>query len=307
MTDAKLILDFLEKNYEVTIGYDNYNITDKESQATYSHSKHSTSQFNKVFTNLFGHFNVDDSPSSSFDTLNDWFDKGSRIIGKKLNDYFQSYDGTLGSKAIFFDLKDRFGTEMNTSFLSKEFIKDYKTRWLEPSLNKYLESMDMGLGSIISLEKILSDYEGDVKLFNQYIIDTFNNHYDRHLSVIVVEYLSKFSEDTTLQEFLDGFEPRLNTETELHRYGSSKLIKDWYRVNILDDKLIPLFREFVITMGDKDWKVTWIGHGPLTEEKLLSQFQDEKKYNREYILQRYEDWFAEEVIDASERYLKKAW
>lgn len=307
MTDAKLILDFLEKNYEVTIGYDNYNITDKESQATYSHSKHSTSRFNEVFTNLFGRFKVDDSPASSFDVLNDWFDKGSRIIGKKLDDYFNSYDGTLGSSIIYNELKRKFGTEMNVTFLHRQFTNDYKPRWLEPSLDKYLESLDMSLGSVVSLEKILSDYKGDTELFNQVIVDRFNNHYDRHLSVLVMEYVSKFGEEATLQEFLDGFEPRLTTETELHRHGSTRLIKDWYRVNILDDKLIPLFREFVITMGAKDWIVTWVGHGPLTEEKLLSQFTDEHRYNKDYILQRYEDWFAEEVIDASERYLKKAW
>ena len=99
----------------------------------------------------------------------------------------------------------------------------------------------------------------------------------------------------------------MEKETELHRHNIIKFLKDWYNINVLGDKLIPLFKEFVIRMGPTDWVVIWVGQGVLTIEKLLNHFKDEKDYSKIYIKQRYEDWYAEKIVEVSESYMKNSW
>jgi len=308
MTDEKLILDYLEENYEVELGYKYYTIIDKSTKLEYSFTRAFNTGFTNIFISLFGEFYIDDD-KTSIDLLESWYDKKCYKLTKGLDEFFETYDGTLGSDIIIDNVKSEFkNIGNNGSFYNDRFVKHYYEKWLSPSLDKYLESLDMSIGSVACLEKVLDNYSSDMKygFFKGKIIKDFNNHYSMFFFASINDYISN-NKGNVLDELLDGIKDRLELETETYKHEGEKIIKEWYRVNVLDDKLIPFFRELVITLGKSDWVVTWIGHGPFTIEKLLNEFKDEKRYNEKYVIERYEQWFSEEVISASERYLTKAW
>jgi hypothetical protein len=78
-----------------------------------------------------------------------------------------------------------------------------------------------------------------------------------------------------------------------------------YATRFLNDHVDEFLRQLVITMGKTNWRVTWIGHGELTKDKVLSYFMKEDKYHEKYIMKKYNDWYDQAVIEASNRYMNK--
>ena len=98
---------------------------------------------------------------------------------------------------------------------------------------------------------------------------------------------------------------KLEFDTEKARDYAFSYINDWYSDEILGQQITELFREFVITLGERNWKITWIGHGPVTKEKIEAHFKDETDFQKKLIMMKFNQWYEEAVIDASERMMKQ--
>jgi hypothetical protein len=69
----------------------------------------------------------------------------------------------------------------------------------------------------------------------------------------------------------------------------------------MGEKVKNILSELVITLGSRNWVVTWIGHGQLCKERFLDIFKGEDGYHHKFILDMYDKWFEEAVIHASDR------
>jgi hypothetical protein len=313
MSDEKIIIDFITKNYEVSIGSIDYVVVDKENKKVYTYNKkkeknqiESIQSFNKHFIDIIGDFETD-TGESSLNVLHRWFVSESKIIGKDMNYFLTKYDGNLGSEINRTKFLDKFSNTTNKMFLITQFNTHYESKYLKPKLREYFNIIDMSLGSYQLYHNIKNDFDDDLSYFSRIIEDMFNKEYSDYLFIKLNKYADTLNKKTNYEDIIESYSDDLEKETELHRHNIIKFLKDWYHINVLGDKLMPLFKEFVIRMGPTDWVVIWIGQGVLTTEKLLNHFKDEKEYSKIYIKQRYEDWYAEKIVEVSESYMKNSW
>jgi hypothetical protein len=306
MTDEKFIYDFLDNGYKVTIGSTDYDFVELETNKTLPYK--STYDDNMVgeFIKIIGDFDTDTGESST-NILYRWYIEQSKIVGKELNNFIESYDGKKGFSVILTQAYNAFGTEYNRSFLRTKISEHYKHKYLITKVQDYLDTLDYTKGSKKLVEEIKKHFDGDIDEFNYDINKSFDRRYDDFILNQLDKYLTNIDKDIKVDELIKNFQFDVDVETETHRHQVVKLLKDWYHINILNDKLLPFFNELIVTMGSTNWLVTWIGHGRLTEEKMLNHFKDEETYSKNYIRQRYEDWYSEKIIEISDKYMKNAW
>lgn len=307
MTDEKFIHNFLNKHYSVTIGNIDFMIIDLKNDNHMPYSSGYGDSITKIFKDVIGEF-ITDTGIPSFDVLSRWYSDKCDIITQKLDGYFNEYDGRHNFEIILEEIVSKFGEEFNRAFLLYRVKIHYKEKHLKRKVDEYLEIADFTGGSKSAIYDLNQYFNGDISYFKEDIEAQFNKKYSGFIINEIDKYLTTINKDEVKSdEFINNFHYSLDNETELHRHDNAKILKDWYNVNVLNDRLIPFFNELIVTMGATDWLVTWIGHGRLTEEKLLNNFRDEKDYSANYIKQRYEDWYSEKIIEVSERYIKNAW
>jgi hypothetical protein len=306
MTDEKFIYDFLDSSYKITIGSTDYIGMDLSTEKTLPYESKYGDSLLSEFTKIIGDFDTDTGDKST-NVLYRWYMEKSKIVGKELNDFINSYDGREGFKHIINEATKRFGTNYNKIFLKTKIGDNYKDKYLKDKIDEHLNSLDYTKGSKRLVEEIKKHFDDDIDEFNNDINKAFDRRYDEFILNEIDKYLTNIDKDITIDELIKKFQFDVEAETEIHRHQIIKLLKDWYHINILNDKLLPFFNELIVTMGSTNWLVTWIGHGRLTEDKMLNHFKDEETYSKNYIRQRYEDWYSEKIIEISDKYMKNGW
>jgi hypothetical protein len=187
---------------------------------------------------------------------------------------------------------------------------DEETGKLSKKLIAYLDTLeDNGEGSDTMCTDMLIRFSDEDNISDDTVVIFFESFYkEKFLPNYIKKLLDGLDPKTTDIEVLKEYKLRIFKE---HTEGIAKFcmdnLYDWYSKNILDDKLIDLFSQFVLTLGKTDWKVTWVGHGPVTKEKILNHFRDEDDFHNEYIMKRYDEWYEAEVSEAGEREMNNAY
>ncbi len=89
---------------------------------------------------------------------------------------------------------------------------------------------------------------------------------------------------------------------------AKQYLNNWYAESIIGEKIKDLLSQLVLTLGQRNWVVTWIGHGPFSKRRLLETFINESSYHHDYILNMYDKWYEDAVIEASEKAMTRhAW
>lgn len=181
---------------------------------------------------------------------------------------------------------------------------DSKRAEITKKLLDYLDNIDREESGSIKLSfQMLQYFEKDSLITDEAVIAFFESYYELNfLENVVNKLIEKFEpKDFDDIEFKRIKEELQRTETEkIYTLAKNKL-NDWYSKSILGDKLADLFSQFVITLGKIDWKVTWVGHGPVTTEKILKHFRLDTDSHDEFILKQYQEWYENEIIEASSR------
>lgn len=186
---------------------------------------------------------------------------------------------------------------------------DEETEKLSKKLITYLDTLDVDTGSQAMCDDMLIRFADEDNISDDTVVIFLESFYRENFLPKYIEKLLKgLDPETTDVEVLKGF------KDEIYKYHTENIAKfcmdnlyDWYSKNILNDKLVDLFSQFVLTLGKTDWKVTWVGHGPVTKEKILNHFRDEDDFYNEYIMKRYEEWYESEVAEAGEREMNNAY
>jgi hypothetical protein len=251
MTDEKLILNFLDKNYDVKTDRQSFIFFDKSDEKTFK-----PRDFNSHFLKIFGDFNIDNDNTSTT-ILQSWFSLKKRILTKVLYDVFDSLDNAERSQKQLSEVlkicTEKYKYQYHEDFITSLFLEYYKDKFITPKLDKYIKGFNSDLGS----KKLIGDFQDEFILEHHQLI-------------------------TYAKEYLNN----------------------WYSETVIGGKVNDLLSQLVITLGPRNWVVTWIGHGPLSRATLLKTFINESKFHNQFILDMYDKWYEEAVISASERVMR---
>ena len=173
-------------------------------------------QFLELFKTVIGDFITVDNEHST-EVFHRWYSSKKRIIAKKLVDYFDKLDGTLGSNILGEIVMTHFASdnEFHHNFVANYFNDYYSKKFMQPIIDSYLKKFDR----------------------------------------------RKFSGDLT-----DQFLESLVTESMYQYEYAIKYLNQWYVDEVLEDKVNDFLNQLVVTLGRTNWMVTWIGHGPVTND-----------------------------------------
>ena len=256
MTDAILILNFLEKNYEVKSDKLGFIIFDKSDTKTMV-----PNDFQKHFLKIFSNFSVDDE-QTSITIFHSWYSNKKRLLTQKLYDLFdKTDDGTLKSQLLLDKIitvcDEDYSFLYHHDFITNVFIDYYKDKHMLPKLEKYVKMFNADFGSA----KLLYDFQ------DEFILEHFK----------IISFAKEY-------------------------------LNNWYAESIIGEKIKDLLSQLVLTLGQRNWVVTWIGHGPFSKRRLLEKFINESEYHHDYILNMYDKWYEDAVIEASEKAMTRhAW
>lgn len=207
---------------------------------------------------------------------------------------------------IFGDFRGEFGSCLD--IFNAWF--NLKSDLLVKDLHDYINSQDFSIGSVNLLNLCLKKFSKKNKNGNNYR-SSFIEYYvetkykEKVLIPKLINYLKEVKGNDGSRYIISIFHEKLKYETfNLQKYCVDYL-NDWYADSILSSKIKTFLRELVITLGPRNWVITWIGHGPLTRKTLLDQFKDETEDHYPFILKMFDEWYEREVMDTSERMLNR--
>lgn len=248
------------------------------------------------------HFKDDETFSGKFleTRINELYMR--HYIQPKLDRFYNKMDDSLTSNKWITKFSNRIYKKNDyvKGEIQKLIIAYYKDNVLPGKLNKFLESMDLSLGSIVLSQQLVNTMMGDLENYHNHIVNEFDTYYrENHLDSIIKGYIKTLNTHMNSQYIVDNFK-QLSLEVEHHYDYCIDKINEWYGEVALTDKVDDLLSQLIITLGKRNWEVRWIGHGLLDENKLC-EYLREHNYHKSYILKKYDEWYSYAVIAASER------
>ena len=227
-------------------------------------------------------------------------------IEPKLNRFYKKMNSSLSSNNWVSKFSNRIYKKNDyvKTQIQKEIIQYYRDNILSNKLKTFLESMNLSLGSIVLYEELINTMIGDLENYQGYIMNSFDNYYQKnHLDNVIKKYINTLNPQMNSLYIVNNFK-ELSIEMETHYDYCVDKVNEWYGEIALKDKIQDILSQLIITLGTRDWEVTWIGHGKLNENNLYSSFK-EHEYHKTYILKKYDEWYDVAVIEASEREVLK--
>lgn len=177
---------------------------------------------------------------------------------------------------------------------SNKLIKD---------LDDYIKGLDYSKDpTLLILDKIIKHFK-DKKTYEEgFIKNVFYNYHKQHNITPKLYELTKRIQNSN--QIIEIVSEKMEFEPSIIRDFVLEYLNDWYSTSILGEKITNFFRQFVVTLGPTNWKVTWIGHGEITQAMIRQEFRDESEHQLKIVFSKYHKWYEEEIIQASERMLK---
>jgi ferritin len=177
---------------------------------------------------------------------------------------------------------------------SNELIKD---------LDEHIRGIDYSkYPTLFILDNIVKHFKPKKKYDEGFIKSVFYNYHKQHNIVPKLDELTKNIQNSN--QIMDVMGQQMEFEPTIIRDFVLDYLNEWYSTSILGQKITDFFRQFVVTLGPTNWKVTWIGHGEVTQAMIRQEFRDESEYQLKIVFNKYHKWYEEEIIQASERMLK---
>lgn len=180
---------------------------------------------------------------------------------------------------------------------------------LVKDINDLLETMTNEEGSLVMLNKLITHFQnenGISKYHDAFLISYFNDYYKHTFTIPTLKEIKEtFDSGLNSVALLEELNRRLEFESGAIQEFAMNSVNQWYSDTFLGKKLDELFKEFVVTLGPRNWVVTWVGHGVVTNEKLINEFIKETKFQHQLILNKYDHWYTEAVQEASERMMSR--
>jgi hypothetical protein len=235
-----------------------------------------------------------------------------------LNFIEKNYILKLDNGFLFYDIVDKknlsnkeFFSEIEIIFTNSEtkqkifnlvnFWASERKAKLVKDLDQYIKSMDLSLGFIKLINKLKKKFYGSYS--ESFLIDYFNDYYNKtviepELKTLLGEF-NNISKKNGFEKILGKFDLKLNFESELQKQFITDYLIKFYKSDILEEKLNDFFNNLIVTLGPRNWRITLIGSGELTRNKLEEIFGDEPQTIYDYIYERFDEWYYNAVERAT--------
>lgn len=250
--------------------------------------------------------------TNNFNTfIREFLDKNYEVkttdIHFSINDKISNIDSKTYSFSQFTEVFIKLFGEFSIDVLDEWF--NFHRDFLVQDLNEFMCSLENTDGSLVMLNKVISHFQrenGISKYHDAFIISVFNDFYKHTFTIPTLQEIKEtFDNGQTSVELLNELGRRLEFETATIQEYAMNNVNKWYSDTHLGKKLDDLFKEFVVTLGPRNWIVTWIGHGVVTNHKLITEFMNETPFQHQLILNKFDHWYTEAVQEASERYMSR--
>jgi len=203
-----------------------------------------------------------------------------------------------------YHLKKIFYFESSVKIFNQWY--DVKKYELLQSLYSYFDTLKPKMKSEKMLRKVIKKFY--LKYHESFLTRIFNEYYfNKYLISKIEKYKENFNSSKGSLNLIIDFEKELLGEN----YKITEMVKsdlnNWYAEKHIGHKVKDFLSQLVITLGPRNWIVTWIGHGQISKNKILNQFKNENEFHHEYILTMYDNWYDEAVMETSERSMRNAW
>lgn len=244
--------------------------------------------------------------------INQYLDKSYTVITGNLDylikdivdDKSMSF---LEFKKVFLKIFGDFKSieESSTSIVILNSWFNDKKRVLNKKLFDLFDEVDDGsLKSLFLLNNIKTICDSDYKyeFHHDFITNVFIDYYkDKYMLPKLEEYVKAFNTDFGSVKMINDFQDDFILEHEKIISFAKEYLNNWYSETVIGGKVKDLLSQLVLTLGSRNWVVTWIGHGPFSKRRLLEKFINESSYHHDYILNMYDKWYGDAVIEASEK------
>ena len=177
-------------------------------------------------------------------------------------------------------------------------------RLITKNISDYLYGLDFSKGSAYLSKIFLAKFSGIENYSTTFLETYFNDVYiEQHLKSKLDKLVKEFDKNRSSYVLLKPFTDSMGFETTYISNFGINYLNEWYAESVVGEKIKDMLSQCVITLGSRNWVVTWIGHGVLTREKLLKDFILEDEYHHKHILKMFDAWYETAVIEASERVL----
>ena len=215
------------------------------------------------------------------------------------NSSLSSHDFVRSFHKIFGEFNS-VDDETSTQIFYRWF--NIKKRIIAKDLMDYFDEMDGTKGSRLHLSEAISHFKSNNVYSETFITNYFNAFYnEKFILPRVKEYVDQVNLEKGSKLMVDEFIESLKYEGIQQKDKALQYLHDWYSEKVIGGKVRDFLSQLVMTLGKRNWQVTWIGHGPFTRNMLLKHFQDESDFHHDFILRMYDDWYDGKVVESSER------
>lgn len=196
---------------------------------------------------------------------------------------------------------------MSASFPIIDVWYNIETKNLVKDLDTHIKSIDFSRdNSLVILNNLIRYFDLSEKTKGKYNVGFIKNYfYEYHKTTNIDPKLNGYIKDIkNSNEIINIVAKDLEYEPSYIRDYVLNYLNEWYCQSILGENIKNLFRQFVVTLGPQNWKVTWVGHGEVTREKIKQHFENESEEILKVVFKKYSDWYQEEITDSCERMLK---
>jgi hypothetical protein len=185
-----------------------------------------------------------------------------------------------------------------------------KKATLVKDLDSFIKSVDLAKGFDYISDKMFKRFPNEYVYNKGFMIDYASDYYNEKVLIpkleTHIEYLKNINvEKLSYDKTISDFETQMKFEGFKQQEFVRQYLLTWYKDTVIDKKINKLLSELVITLGPRNWIVTWIGHGELTRPKIESTFGSQSPSIYEYIMTRYDKWYEIAVEQAADRLISK--
>lgn len=224
------------------------------------------------------------------------------------NDLFYSYEKFRDEVYLMI-----YGDASQTNNRYDKHIGD----WFDDTLAKIL-------GDIINFIRSIKKNKGSVTLINrtikkfskkytlELIAHICNEYYTKNYLTpnvnVFLEKLSSYGEVKGSKYLVKAFVDITGIhENEFQLKIAKKMILDWYEKNQLPKNIDKFLEQLVLILGPTNWQVKQIGGGNYNISSIFEHFPNEDQSMYSLISSKFNDWYEEEIVKASELEMKKAY
>ena len=193
----------------------------------------------------------------------------------------------------------------------------YVKEWYDEAVERvvidiisFIKKTKKNKGSVTLINRAIKKFSK--KYFPELITKVCDDYYTKTYLIpnvnVFIEKLSSYGEVKGSQYLAKAFIDTTGLhENEKQIKIAKKIIVEWYEKNHLQKNIQKFLDQLILVLGPRNWEVKQIGSGKYDSISILKSFPNEDPSTYPLITQKFNEWYEEAVIKASESEMKKAY